>query len=131
MSENRTKSNPFGPVIGFFVLLLVAGVSIGLSGPILTFITTETVVLGSFGQVFPIAFPGDWPQLVQQGVIAVALLAVTSTLFALVSILLLGGSRRESGPMDVDIGKLREDKEAQKKAARERTRRAARNRRRR
>ena len=81
--SQKSKSNPMGGFIGFIVLVILAGLSYAVSDPVLTWLQTTNLPLGSTGiKLLPIKFPADWPRIASQ-------LAVSGGLFLVVFVVTL------------------------------------------
>lgn len=107
---NKKESNPFLPVIGFVLMVILAVISFFLSSIIVNWMQTAHFALGATGiQLLPIQFPAAWSPLGKQLLVGGIMFMIS---FAAAMILLFMFMRPESaGDYDVDLAVMREEKE--------------------
>lgn len=81
----KSKTNPMAGFIGFIMLVILAGLSYAVSDPVLTWLQTTEMRLGSTGiKLLPIKFPADWPRIASQLAVSGGLFLITFVLTLLV-----------------------------------------------
>jgi hypothetical protein len=100
-------------LIGFIILVVVAGLSFAVSGAVVNVLQTTQLTIGAGIHVLPIQFPPDWPVLVDQLAVAFGLFIV---LFALIMIVMISLMRPpNTSEADVSMEVLRREAKAKKK----------------
>ncbi len=110
--EPKKKVNPLLPLIGFVIMALDGGISYLAAPGVINFLGTTVFVFGSFGQILPIAFPGDWPPTLTRLVVAGTMFLVIFTAMMIVIFAITKPPKEES---HVDIGDVRKEVQARKK----------------
>ncbi|MGF1507288.1 MAG: hypothetical protein GYB64_03380 [Chloroflexi bacterium] len=130
MVEKKQKRNPFNPVIGFIILVIGGGLAWLVSPGVLDFITTQPVSFGAFGQILPINMPAAWSASTERLVIAFLMFLVFFTIFMIIAALFMIKPEKRD-PQYVNLGEIRQEREAKQKEKLKRAKRAARKRKRR
>lgn len=111
-AEHSRKADPLRPLIGFLLLVVLAGLSILTAKPLANWLQTARLNFGALGwQILPITFP-DWPDLAKHGLVAAVTFLIV---FALIMIVLMAVMRPPRGEMDVRTSKLRAEKARQRR----------------
>ena len=113
LQKQKTEGNPFLGLVGFVVMIVVGGISFVIAPRAIDFVTTTQFSFGIV-QVLPIQFPSDWPAIMRQLVMTLALFLV---FFALLMIPLAAVIKPEidDKEMEVSIGEMRKKKAEQRK----------------
>lgn len=111
-AETGKKADPLRPLMGFLLLVVLAGLSILTAKPLANWLQTARLNLGVLGwQILPITFP-DWPDLAKHGLVAAVTFLIV---FALVMIVLMAVMRPPRSETDVRTSKLRAEKARQRR----------------
>ncbi len=110
----KKEANPFLPVIGFVVMVILAVISYFVSPIIVNWMQTANIPLGATGiQILPIQFPATWSPLGKQLLVSGIIFLIS---FTAAMILLFMFMRPESaGDYDVNLGDMREEKERRRR----------------
>src|SRR5262245_34586395 len=104
--DSSREPNPMLGLIGFIVLLVVGGISYGLSIPVYPYVSKKTMMLGA-AQVLPIRFPPDWTPLMNQLAVAFAIFLI---LFVISMVLLFVFMRPHTADdRSIDLNVMRQE----------------------
>ena len=116
MAGQRSTNNPLGPIVGFFVLLIVGGGVYLASPAIITWLGNTSLTFGAFGwQILPLLMPPSWPPLMQRLVITGFGFMIV---FIMVVIVLMLFMKPEQDEISVNLNDIRREKAARQKGRR-------------
>ncbi len=109
------KPNPIMPLVGFFLLLILGGLSYLVSPTIANWLAMAEVTLGKDFKLLPITFPPEWPSFAPRLVVTLVMFGV---FFVVVMILLFLFMKPGGSTSDVTLQQVREEKDRKKKRRR-------------
>ena len=111
MEPKKKETSAMNPAFGFVIFVVLGLLSFFISPIVVKFLTTTSFGIASAGAILPITFPADWPSIVPRLVVTVVLFVI---LFTLSMIPMFAFVPKTGSEMDVDIAKLRKEKQQQK-----------------
>ncbi len=102
--EEKKKSDPLQPLLGFILLIVIGGLSYLASPFVLNWLQTTNLSLGMLGPILPMTLPPEWPEIVKQGLVTVLLFMVG---FTVAMIVLFSITKPPKGETDVSMAEVR------------------------
>nr|MBN1228548.1 hypothetical protein [Anaerolineae bacterium] len=107
----RKHRNPFIPLLGFILLIVIGGGSY-LVAPVATdFLQTTSLSIRTWS-ILPLQFPPEWPSLVTHLVVAFGIFFVVFVLLLLLAFLLM---KPPADERDVNIAELRAERDKKRR----------------
>lgn len=109
----RKKARPLGPVFGLIVLVGVGTLSYFAAPGIVEWMANTELTAGAFNwKLLPFTFPGAWPDIAAELVVAFIMFLIIFTILMFFLFLFMRPPRSDA---DVELKKLRAEKEKMKK----------------
>jgi hypothetical protein len=100
--DSSKEKNPMLGLIGFIVLVVVGGISYGLSIPLLPYVTKTKMMLGA-AQILPIRFPPDWTPLMNQLAVTFAIFLVLFVISMIVLFMFMKPISQDDQYVNLDV----------------------------
>lgn len=112
--DHSKEQNPMLGLIGFIMIVVVAGLSYLISIPLTGYLKRAHVVLGASGlNVLPLRFPDGWSLLGQQLAVSAGLFLVLFVISMVILFMFMKPASQDEQSVNLDV--LRKEAEARKK----------------
>lgn len=111
-TEGQKQQNPMLGLIGFIILIVVAGFSFAVSGLVVGWLQGGNFSLGPL-KVLPMQFPADWPPIADQIVVALALFLLIFVIMMVILFMFMKPPTYDE--RNVSLDEMRREVEARKR----------------